>query len=328
LSAYTPSGWAAIALVAGLVVATLLAALALSRLGPSPVVRACAWSLALVATAVTDGATVAEPPGFRMLALIGVLLFGMKAVVSVEAVAAGEPRLSVGRWLAFAALWPGMQPGLFAACGAPRLPGAMQLLRRGLARVLAGVLLLALARVAWTVTGSRLLATALVLPGISLVLHFGLLNLAAGAWRLAGVPASPLFRAPLYSRSLREFWGRRWNIAFSEMTAISVYRPLKARSGAATATGMAFLFSGLLHEAAISLPVRAGFGRPLGYFALHAVAMLTERRLAAAGHAIDSRPWLGRAWTISWLVVPLPLLFHCPFLAGVVWPLVGMPARP
>jgi len=319
VTAYLPSGALALALVAGLVAVTLLAALALSRLPPSAAARGGAWLLVLGATASVERVTGGEPAGFRMLAIIGVLLFAMKAVVSVEAVATGEARLSAGRWLAFAALWPGMRPGLFSTCGGPRLPGAGSLLLRGLSRLLLGAGLVVAARA----TGSRLPATLLALPGLSLILHFGLFNLTAGAWRLAGVPAAPLFRAPLRSRSLREFWGRRWNLAFSEMTALGVYRPLKATAGPVVATVLAFLFSGLLHETAISLPVRAGFGRPLAYFALHAAAMLIERRLAAAGHAIDSRPALGRAWTIAWLVVPLPLLFHRPFLAGVVWPLLG-----
>jgi len=34
--------------------------------------------------------------------------------------------------------------------------------------------------------------------------------------------------------------------------------------------------------------------------------------------------WFGRLWTLSWLTLPLPLLFHRPFLAGVIWPLLGI----
>jgi hypothetical protein len=325
VNAYLPGDASVLALVAAAVAATLLAALCLSRLRPGPASRSAAWLLAVLSTAGVERIARGEPAGFRMLAVIGALLFGMKAVVSVESVAAGEPRLSPGRWLAFAALWPGMRPGLFSTCGQPRLPGAGALIARGANRSLFGAALLALARLAWAWSGSRLLATALALPGISFVLHFGLLNLAAGAWRLFGVPAAPLFRAPLRSRSLREFWGRRWNLAFSEMTALGVYRPLKGVIGTAPATVVAFLFSGLLHEAAISLPVRAGFGQPLGYFALHGIAMLAEARLAKAGRPIDAHAGLGRAWTIAWLVVPLPVLFHRPFLAGVIWPLLGIP---
>jgi alginate O-acetyltransferase complex protein AlgI len=325
VSAYLPSGAPVAALVAALVAATLLAALALSRLRPSPGSRGAAWLLALGATAVVERLTGGEPAGFRMLAIIGTLLYGMKAVVSVESVAAGEPRLGARPWLAFGALWPGMRPALFASLGAPRLPGAGELLLRGAVRLSIGAAFIAAARLAFAHTGSRWLATALALPGMSLVLHFGIFNVVAGAWRLLGVPASPLFRAPLRSRSLREFWGRRWNLAFSEMTAVAVYRPLKAATSTPVATSVAFVFSGLLHEAAISLPVLAGFGLPLAYFALHAIAMLIERRLAASGRAIDSVAGLGRAWTVAWLVIPLPILFHRPFLAGVVWPLLGIP---
>jgi D-alanyl-lipoteichoic acid acyltransferase DltB (MBOAT superfamily) len=140
------------------------------------------------------------------------------------------------------------------------------------------------------------------------------------------VDVHALFRAPLLSRSLAEFWGRRWNLAFSEMTATGVYRPLSAAVGKPPALVVAFLFSGLLHELAISLPVRAGFGLPLLYFAIHGVLMLAERGLERAGRPIYRRAVLGRAWTTFWLVAPLPVLFHRPFLRGVVWPILGIPA--
>jgi hypothetical protein len=29
-------------------------------------------------------------------------------------------------------------------------------------------------------------------------------------------------------------------------------------------------------------------------------------------------------WVLGWLAVPVPILFHPPFLRGVVWPLIGM----
>jgi alginate O-acetyltransferase complex protein AlgI len=195
----------------------------------------------------------------------------------------------------------------------------------GLARSLTGLALVALACLAWVGTGSRALGTALLLPGLSLVLHFGLFNLLAGAWRLSGVDCRPLFVAPLRSTSLGEFWGRRWNLAFSQMTALAIYQPLVRRAGRRAALAASFLGSGLLHELAISVPVRAGYGLPMAYFALHGALMMIEGRLARAGRPIDRVPWAGRAWTLGWLVLPLPILFHRPFLAGVAWPLIGMP---
>src|SRR5207237_10088203 len=131
--------------------------------------------------------------------------------------------------------------------------------------------------------------------------------------------------APLRSPSLAEFWGRRWNLAFSQMTALAVYQPLVRGYRRGPALAASFLSSGLLHELAISVPVGAGYGMPLGYFALHGVLSLLEGRLARAGHPIDRVSWVGRAWTLAWLVLPLPVLFHRPFLAGVLWPLIGIP---
>jgi hypothetical protein len=54
--------------------------------------------------------------------------------------------------------------------------------------------------------------------------------------------------------------------------------------------------------------------------------MLIERGLERAGRPIHRHASLGRAWTTLWLVAPLPILFHRPFLRGVVWPLLGIPA--
>jgi alginate O-acetyltransferase complex protein AlgI len=221
-----------------------------------------------------------------------------------------------------------MRPALFLHAGGPARSGAGRLLVSGTRNLALGVVLCILARVVWVSVsaeyGSRLLATALLLPGISLVLHFGLFNIVAGAWRRMGVDCRPLFQAPLRSTSLAEFWGRRWNLAFSEMTARVVYRPLVGRVGKGGATLGAFVFSGLLHELAISLPVHAGYGLPMLYFTLHGLLVLVEARLAGAGMPVDRPAWRGRLWTLTWLVWPLPILFHPPFLRGVVWPLIGM----
>jgi alginate O-acetyltransferase complex protein AlgI len=163
----------------------------------------------------------------------------------------------------------------------------------------------------------------ILLPGLSLLLHFGLFNVLAGFWRGVGAETHALFRNPLKSTSLSEFWGRRWNLAFSEMTALVIFRPLRNVVGPRMATMAAFLFSGLLHELAISVPVQAGYGLPFLYFLLHVLAMQIEHDLAKRGHRIDAVQWRGLLWAIAWLVVPLPMLFHRPFLEGCVWPLIG-----
>jgi alginate O-acetyltransferase complex protein AlgI len=179
-----------------------------------------------------------------------------------------------------------------------------------------GTALFVLAHLTWRLTESAVLSTLFLLPALSFLLHFGAFGVLAGLWRAAGADVGPLFRAPWRAESLGEFWSRRWNLAFSEMTSLAVYRPLALRVGRRAALGAAFLFSGLLHEVAISLPVRAGYGRPLLYFAIHGVLTQVERE----------RGPFGRAATFLAVVLPLPLLFHRPFLQGVIWPLLG-PSR-
>jgi alginate O-acetyltransferase complex protein AlgI len=324
VSAYAPHELAAVWATTLILAATLVIGLAITRLRPLWAARVAAWLQVVAAVLGVERLNAGEPAGFRMLAVIGALLYAMKAVVVVEARALGGELLPARRWFGFAALWPGMRPSPFAHPGAEPCPGAWSLVAGGMVRLGVGAVMIALARLAWCQTHSRGLATALLLPGLSLIFHFGVFNLLAGAWRLAGVDCRPLFRAPLRATSLREFWGRRWNLAFSEMTALAVHQPLARHTGGRPAVAAAFVASGLLHELAISVPVKAGYGLPFGYFLLHGGLTLAEGWLARRGWAVDRVPWIGRVWTLGWLVLPLPLLFHPPFLAGVVWPLIGI----
>jgi alginate O-acetyltransferase complex protein AlgI len=309
-----------------LVIGALLAALLVSRIRSLGFGRIAGWGLVLGGFIAIERVCRDAPAGFRMLAICGVVLFAMKGIVSVEDAADRGSRLSVGRWLVFGALWPGMRPALFETTIPPDGPGARALLVRGASRLLLGALLLFAASVVSREangTAALVAATALALPGVSLVLHFGLFTLGAAMFRALGIDASLLFDHPLLSRSLAEFWGRRWNIAFTEMTQRAVYRPLHPMIGKPAATAAAFAFSALLHELAISVPVRAGFGLPLAYFAIHGALVIIEKRLARSGRPIDRHPRFGRAWTLAWLVLPMPILFHPAFLRGVVWPLIG-----
>jgi alginate O-acetyltransferase complex protein AlgI len=244
----------------------------------------------------------------RMLVLIAVTFLVMKVVV----VAVTGTRLTPRQWLAFAG-WFGMRPALFAqprrAGFPPAAPPASW--RPGVLAMLAGVALLLLART----IGSPILAVVLALPALSLILHFGIIDLATALYRRSGWPVNEPFRNPLASRSLSEFWSRRWNVGFSEMIAVTVHRPLRRIAGESAALFASFLASGLLHEIAISVPVNAGYGLPTLYFLLHGALVAIERRFPHVA---------SRGWTLFWLAAPLPILFHPPFVRGIVWPLVGL----
>jgi alginate O-acetyltransferase complex protein AlgI len=327
-AAYQPSSVAVLAATSAALAAIVLLGFGLTRLPVRNVARACAWGLVLLTAGAAHVALRNEPDGFRLLAIVGGVLLAMKAVVAVESARGWDERsrlgfgrgLGFGRWLGFALLWFGMRPRIFEAHRSAPRDAALHFVRRGLVRLALGALLVAAARVLWLQTESRLLATLVLLPGLSLMFHFGLFNLLTGFWRSRGVDANELFRAPLLSESLEEFWSRRWNVGFSEMTAVAVYRPVRS-FGRRTALVASFLFSGLLHELAISVPVDAGYGLPLLYFALQAIAVPAEAALRRRGHLGGIA---GRVWTMLWIVLPTPLLFHRPFLAGVIWPLVGI----
>jgi alginate O-acetyltransferase complex protein AlgI len=224
-------------------------------------------------------------------------MLGMKAVVAVGA----RTPLPAARWIVFC-LWPGMDPRTFARRS--QRSGGARLARDGALFVLLGAGLL------WFANGAELrgiAAECAVFVASSLVVHFGAFALLGATLRKLGFPAERLFRAPWRARSLDEFWSRRWNLGFVEMTALSVQRPLRARIGEGPAIALSFLFSGVLHECAITLPLRADFGLPLAYFALQAAAVLVERRLGLRS----------RLWTAAWLALPLPLLFPAGFRAMV-----------
>ena len=256
----------------------------------------------------------------RMLVLIAATFVTMKIVV----VACTKTRLTFPQWLAYLG-WFGMRPSLFTRNTALWSGGLQPAeTRRAKARrstfaIIGGLALLIAARFIATtsldLTIKRIVVTALALPALSLILHFGIIGVVTAFYRRQGWPVNEPFRNPLASRSLGEFWSKRWNVGFSEMISAVVHRPLRRHVGEPAALLASFLASGALHEIAISVPVGAGFGLPTLYFLLHGVLVGCERKWPRIA---------SRAWTLFWLIAPLPILFHPPFLRGIVWPLVGL----
>lgn len=320
MQAYTPSSIVLICILLATLVTVVCAGFVLQRLRPGWGPGVAAWTMSIVGLIAVERIFSGEPAGVRMLALIGFGFVSMKAVVGTQSRISGANPLPFAHWFIFALLWFGMRSQVFATREGRHRGGAGALCQKGCLRIAAGALLIGAAHVGWVATESRLLTTVLLLPGIILVVHFGVFNIVAGLWRYAGFRCRSLFIAPLRSQNLVEFWSRRWNLAFVEMTVVAVYRPLRSRSSQSIAWLLAFLFSGALHEIAISVPVGAGFGLPTLYFLIQTLPLAWERNRAHRSQPV--RGPAGTVWAILWLVAPLPLLFHRPFLEGVVWPLV------
>lgn len=276
-----------------LVVAAALAG-RLWALGPLPLARAFAWLTLL------GGVVVLFPldwdPILRMVALCSFLLAAMKSLVYIEWAARGR-RLTWGRYLVFAFLWFGMDPGAFIK-RRDKVEWRSHL-RIGLGCMVAGTVGALIVRGAgWT----HLLL--LFIP-MSIGFHYGALRVLTGGWRALGYPVRTLFRNPLASTGLADFWAARWNLGYSHMMARVVMRPCERLVGTRVAMFIVFMVSGLLHEIAITVPVASGYGLPTLYFLLQGIAVELERRV------IPTR--LRRGWAILLIVLPIGLLFPPAF---------------
>lgn len=211
--------------------------------------------------------------------------------------------LGPGRAALYVALWPGMDPRPFART----VPGEGRgLVAGGACRMALGAALLAGVR-----TGTAAGDAVVLGLGVGFLVHLGLCDVLAGFWRGRGVPVERLFDDPAASRSLSEFWGRRWNRAFHAVARDRVFKPAARRWGTAAGVAATFAFSGLLHDLLLSVPAGAGYGLPTGYFLLQGGLVLAERRWEIRG----------RLWTAFGVLAPLPLLFHPAFVREILLPL-------
>jgi alginate O-acetyltransferase complex protein AlgI len=242
-----------------------------------------------------------EPWAF-MWGMAGALWLTLKLFTFLDV-----PRRPLGRSLAYLVAWPGMDAPEFFSNAVVAPPTWRHWFFASLNLAVGGAFLYGAARIAYA--HSALLAGWMGMIGIVMILHFGIFKFLALLWRAAGIPATPIMEAPLRSRSLSEFWGRRWNTGFSVPARRYLMEPLARRFGTARGLVAVFLVSGLVHELVISLPAKAGFGFPTLYFLIQAAALSYERRHTAS-----------RVLTLVCVAAPAFMLFHPPFIHRVIIP--------
>lgn len=267
--------------------------------------RLCGWLWMMALMTIADFVLNESNAVARMVGLCCVLLGSMKGLVYAEW--AGEQRLTLSRYFVFAVCWFGMDPASF------------QHRRVGLrwkSDVLIGAVLMLVGTLgAWFVWAMEWRQIFLLFLPMSLGFHFGALRVLKGGLRATGFPVRTLFPNLLKARGIADFWSRRWNVGYSQMMQRIVGRPIEARYGADAGMMAIFLVSGILHELAITLPVRAGFGLPTLYFAIHGMLTLIEKKSGLS---------LGKIPSLLAVVLPLGMLFPPAFQREVIQECLGV----
>jgi hypothetical protein len=255
-------------------------------------------------------------PWVFMWILAASIYFGLKWLSWWKA----RGRISHAAWrsIAYLLAWPGMDAESFLdarkVAPPPRLwDWFWAVLETGL-----GVIFL------WVVArnlplGQTLLRGWTGMLGLILLLHFGAFQILALFWQSFGVTATPIMSAPLRSASLSEFWGKRWNLGFRQLSYDLIFAPLHKKLGVGFTTFLVFVVSGLIHDLVISVPARGGYGLPTAYFVLQGLGVAFER--SPSGKELGLRRGL-RGWLFMGVVTVGPVfwLFHPPFVLHVIIP--------
>jgi hypothetical protein len=217
---------------------------------------------------------------------------------------------------AYLLAWPGMDAEAFLDASRRAPPPAPVGWLRAIFKTILGTILL------WVVTrsipqGEPLLRGWVAMLGLILLLHFGTFEIVALLWQSVGVNAKAIMSEPLRSTSLGEFWGKRWNLGFRQLSHELIFRPLHRRLGADAAGFLVFAVSGLIHDLVISLPARGGYGLPTLYFLLQGTGMTISQFGKRLGLGRGAPGW---SFMMVFLATPVFLLFHPWFVMRVILP--------
>ena len=126
----------------------------------------------------------------------------------------------------------------------------------------------------------------------------------------SGAAMRPIHETPIAARSLRDFWGKRWNRLVSAWLYRFVFLPLARQHRPDLGLFCAFFVSGAMHAwlAMVALGTFAAFEMAV-FFGLQGVFILAEDRFHVHAWPVP----LARAWTLTILLATSPLII-CPSL--------------
>ena len=232
---------------------------------------------------------------------------GVYALKAVALAIRRGPREATGLAL-FLFAWPGVIPDYFRERRPAESVDSVRFLAAWARMALGAASIVMLAIYAPHLSGGLLGFAGIA--ALLMTIHLGIGDLLPWLLRWAGFAVPPLFDRPWAARSLGDFWGRRWNLAFVDMNRRLLLRPMYGLFGRRGSRLVLFALSGVLHELALSFPAGGGWGQPLGYFLLQSVLVAAEERFRIAN----------RGWTAFWVIAPAPWLFHEPFRRTMIVP--------
>jgi len=265
---------------------------------------------------INNAVSISEWPRWALMWMLATGIYALCKLLTWSTTAAH--RTAAWKHVAYLLAWPGMDAAAFLEAK-PRPGGCshQEWIRAASHLVLGTGLVFVAARL--FPAEHRYFVGWIGMVGTVLMLHFGAFHLTSCVWRGLEVEARPLMNRPLYSTSLGEFWSRRWNTAFRDLTHRYLFKPLTVRFGSRAGILAGFAVSGLVHDLVISLPAGGGYGRPTLFFTIQGVAVAVER--SELGRRVGlGRGAIGRSFACASLIAPLPLLFHRPFVVGIVVP--------
>jgi len=125
-----------------------------------------------------------------------------------------------------------------------------------------------------------------------------------------GVHVPPIQHEPLRAKSVREFWGLRWNRTVSDWLRAYTFLPLARRGAPALGIVAAFVVSALFHFYIVVVPLGLAPALVMACFFLIQVPVIAIERVAMRGRPAAWR----RAFAIVALLATSPL-FTGPFSA-------------
>ncbi len=183
------------------------------------------------------------------------------------------------------------------------------MLRRAVLSVLVGLLILpglyAVYAIAPALSGTPAL---LVRWAFGLLFAYASSDLVYGGafvlFRALGVELEELHRAPILSRTVKEFWGERWNRTVSAWLSEHILRPFARRRQAKLGLLASFVVSAVLHGYLVLVTLGDLTALLMsGYFLVQGALVFVEIRLRATRW---SRP-VGHVWTVTVMVATSPL---------------------